>query len=412
MSRPILESNTATVEEMKENLIALGFEPDEVQVKGVSDRKPAEEEGKKPEEPGKLGEKPAEATGTEAAEATGAPKDKVQEPPAVETEEETAKKEKAKGGWQRQVEKKTAENERLRDKLDEEVGDKTRLKAKLEQAERELAELKAGKPAEEPKKDAGPVRPKRPELPELKAFEYDADKFEAAMKDHRKAEVKYDDEMTTYFETVAEQKAEQRVEAENKKRAAEAEENRRIEIENAFVDRRDKDKVGIPDWDEVFASIPEDANMPIADAVSAMGYIKYDSEHPALLYHFLFKDFLENNGAEGERIAALRPARQIIELKKIEDRLSAERTAKAEPPKKEEPPKAAAEKTPEKPKQQPRVPDDPIDPVGGNRVVADPNIEGLHKQIDEAGRAGDYRKVRALMDKLEEQNKKAKTAVR
>lgn len=403
-----IDSNTDTLEELKEQLKGIG----DVEI-GQTDTEAASAGTKTPagepsEKPGESGDKSAAATGDEPK--AGTEPVKSQEPPAGETEEEKTKRleKTSKGGFQRQIEKKTAQIDSLKDQLDEERGDKTRLRDQLAQLKGQLEELKGGAPAstEEPK-DKGPARPKRPDMPELSEFDFDAEKFSAAMKDYRKSAAKYDDDLDVYFQAVAEQKADQKVAADNERRATEGRNAEAVKLENAFVGRREEGKALIEDYDDVMGTIPStdvtffDRDIPAEGMLSvAAHYVKFESDAPAELLYYFAKDHSENDGAEGERLLALSPTKRVIELRKIEERLVQERAALNAPPAKREEPKPAtppaARETPAPPKPARKAPDDPIDPVGAHGVSGSPG--DLHQQLDKASQAGDAREVRRIRE--------------
>lgn len=402
-----IDSNTLTEDQLREEMRSIGLEfADEAIVNG---------QGKKPSEPSGESGEPAATTEVEAPATTEAAEPERQEvAPKGETEEEREAK-KSKGGFQRKIETLTSRVDSLKDQLDEERGDKTRLKAKLEQAEAELEEMKAGgnKPSEEPA-DKGPAKPKRPKMPQLSDFEFDADKFAEAQKQYTADMDKYDDAMDVYFQAVAEHKANERVEAVRKADAAAAEEAKAIEIENEFVARKEDGKKNIPDFDEVLAQIPEkavtylDKNVIPGTTLSVAGaYIKYESEAPADLIHYFAQDYLDGE-SEGERLVNLSPTKQIIELRKIEEKLIAAREAKSKPKEEKKPPVAAAPPANPKPATR-KTPDEPIDPVGARGGTSGTGVD-LQKQLEAAAEAGNGPEVRRIRGLMQQQAAKARHA--
>lgn len=376
-----LESNTATDEELKQALASLGATLEEEKAVEV----PKEEPKSEPTgEPG--ADKGAAEPEGKTAPVTEPEKKESQEVPPGEPKED-----KAKGGWARKVEKLTAKVDSLQDRLDEELGDKGRLRNELAEAKAELAKANTAKPAAEEVK--GPVRPKRPTLAEC---DYDQDKLDTEMG-------KYDDLVDAYHKGLRDLDLEQFSKKERERQAQEAEEAKVKASNEAFGKRLDPGKAGYPDWEELFDEVGdrekagEKSFVELSDV--GAGYIWNESENPADLLHFLANDLVNGDGAEAERLLALTPFRLVIELKSIEDRIAQERKAAVTPPKKEEPPKAAVADAPETPvKEQPKpkkTPDAPIEPLGGR---TSPNPGNLEKQIADAANLEDggkeYRRLR------------------
>ncbi len=99
---------------------------------------------------------------------------------------------------------------------------------------------------------------------------------------------------------------------------------------------------------------------------------------------------------------------QIKELGKIEDRLlAAQKGTKAEePPKPED--KKPTQEPPAKPAAKPaKVPDEPIDTLGGGRAIAGTSLTSLYKQADVAASAGDHKEVKRLLNLIETEERKA-----
>ncbi len=413
MARPTIEDNTSTPEELNAALVDLGFEPAvKPEVKANEPDKggePSKEE--KPDSEGKPGDKTsAEPEGKSATDPEPVIEKPQETPPGEELGADGKPKEKAKGGFQKKIETLTSRVETLRDKLEEKDGSEARLQRQLEEAKRELEDFRAGKTAEPEKKDDGPKRPKRPEVPDLSKLDYDTAKYEQAMKDYRVAEDKYDNDLDAYNGAVADKKAKDAVAAENKRREDAQREAQVTKVEGEAIDRLLGGKKAYEDWDDVYESLPEKAELPLDKSEVACGYIKYDSADPAGLYRFFFKDYLENDSAEGERIAKLSPARQVVELAKIEDRLAAERKGtKVADPVKPEPvveDKKPTQEPPAKPKPPAKVPDEPIDTLGGGRAIAGTSLPSLYKQADAAALAGDGKEARRLLAQIEIEERK------
>lgn len=390
-----LYSNTGTEEDLKEAFTANG-----ATVPGAAtvDDKPKEEPKKetKPEQTVEPGAEDAAETAAETDPEKG-PEDKTkqghQEP-------------KAKGGWQRKVEKQRAEIADLRKKLDEYAGVETSPKYKAMQEE--LAAAKAKLTELNPPtvtKDEGPVKPKRPTLAEC---DYDQDKLEAALE-------AYDDKMTQYHESIAERKTNelltQREQAEQAKRMEE-ESNR---VYNEFVTRKDKERDLIPDFDELIEASGKTGQSTIFDRIQdgskfgkvtpAESYLVMKSKHPAELLAFFMKDLVENDGDENERFQALDPIDLIIELRELEGRLASDRAkaAKGSTSGKEETTPKEPEKPPVKPQRTiAKTPDAPLETVGGgstNVVSGD-----LNARMAKAAAAGNSKEFRELL-KLQQAQK-------
>lgn len=390
-----LASNTATDAELQEALKELGAEPP-AEEKPVVATPPVEE--KKASEPKvEPGDKAAVETPGKSATGTEPVKAETQVVPGVESAEE---KEKAKGGWQRKVEKLTKLVDSFKDQLEEEKGDKARLRAKLEDAEAQLAEVHAAKPSEEAPKVTGPVRPKRPTLADS---EFDQEKYDAAL-------TKYDAEMDAYYDKMADIKAESAVAKDNERRATEAKQAQEAKFRQELNQRIEVGKAKYDDYQEMLdaaKNTPTVCDKEVGGEMSgvALGYIE-NADNPGDLIYYLAKDAAENGAKESKRLSGLSAFRLVIELKAIEDKILSEREKAAapkvvpEPPKKEEPPVVAVEtpkvEPPAKPeKQVAKVPDDPIEPLGG-RSSADPG--NLTKQIEAAAERGDGPEVRRLRD--------------
>lgn len=383
----IITSNVDTNEQLSEQFKDWGSD---VVVQGTDSKEaetPAEEA------------KPSETTGEPGDKSAAEPEVKtVTDPETVETQEvpegetDEQKKAKAKGGWQRRVEKLTLA-------LEEEGEDKARVKSELRQLKTKLAELEAPteKPAEEAPKDTGPARPKRPSMPDPSDFEYDPEKFSTARKKYEVEMGVYDDAMTAFFDAMAEKKVETRVQADRQQ----------MFVEQQKVALANKVKAGAADYDDydetlaTFQAMEPEAPTDKCQAVNH--FIANEAEHPAALYRYLMKDFLENDGAEGKRIAAMNDFRQVAELTKIEIRLASERATKKPAEKKPDAPKEAP--APPKPVMR-KVPDAPIQTVGGHGTGS---VAGnLEQQYKAAADSGNGKEAFRLLKLLETQSREAK----
>lgn len=373
-----LESNTQTEAELTDALVKNGLTPTSQETEEKTEEGKVEE--KKPSEPTEVpGEKvPAEAEGKTATE-TEAVETKSQETTQEEAEEV---KKKSKGGFQSKNEKLTRQLGEAREELELERGDKTALRKRVEELEAKLADNKPAE-ADKPKEL---VRPKRPELPELAEFDFDQEKYSAAMKTYRKDMSLYDDEMDAYHEAKAEKKVNAALEGEKEKTRAEKEQEAQQKAYNGFVSKKDAGRQNYDDWDDVIAEA-EDMAFPPA----IQGAI-FESENPAdLLYHFA------KNPKELERFESLNPLSQVREITRLEDRIVAARTTE---PKEES--KAAPEKKDPPAKEQPKrveTPDAPITPVGSRAQAKGKNFDEQLRAASESGDSKEFNRIRALQMK-------------
>lgn len=329
--------------------------------------------------------KPTGDTPVEGQEHSGSDpaKDKAEAEAEKPTQEKTEKpteeakpeevKQKSKGGFQAKVEKLTAQADRLRDDLDAERGSKAKLQKELEEVNAKLAELQPKK--EEPKAQ-GPEKPKRPTRAE---FEFDEDKFEAALAEH---EVKLD-AYNSELRRLDREQVRQEVKAEAEKADAERQEASR---RKAFADKVQAGAAKINDYAETLEDFPEGYETITDKNRVAHDYLVTEADNPAALMHFLMRDAIDNDGAETERLLALSPFRLVIELRAIEERIAKAVTATLEPEK----PKVD---TPAKPQPKPKqaVPDDPIEPVGGRHQPSPMNLED---QLKVAKTPAEYSRIR------------------
>ena len=399
----VIESNFETEEQLREALSFHGYNPMEVKPTEEATPPKAEES----EQAGTPGDKVSAEPDGESATGTEPAEPRTQEAPE-------GGKPKPKGGYQYKIDKLTERVDSLRERLEEEEGDKRRLKEQLEAAQEELTAFRAGKVSEEPAKDAGPKKPKRPEVPELAAYEYDADKFAEAQRKYRADMDKWDEAMDTYFQAVATKTAEERIAAE---RISQEEASQVAEMERqeqVAVDMHWENAKLYPDYNDIrerFNEAVENGPKPAIDASeAAQAYMRYKADEKAGLTMYFMRDYLENDGKEGKRIAAI-PADDITklirELGKIEDRLVAERTT----PKKTE---AAAPAAPPAKKPEPRkVPEAPIEPARPGITPVTPGnlLEQVQAAAERAAQTNspeDARNYRMLVGRLQAQERAAK----
>jgi hypothetical protein len=405
-----IETNTQSREEVEGAFIAHGMKPVLVEEKKAPAAKPAAVV-EKPSEPV---EEPGDATvpAETAGEGTAAEvKDPTQETDPAPTQ--VVPKPKSKGGFQAKLDKATAKIDNLQEELDSERGDKTRIAEKLTAAQAELEALRGGetKPAA---KDAGPVRPKAPVMPDLADFDFDQDKYKAALKTFRSDQEKYEGELDAYYEAMASKKANEAVATAEANAKKARDEQAAMESQNAFVALKDRDAATY--GEEAWAELLE--NEPKWESYSTVlpGLIM-DSEIPGHLMMYLYEnpDELERISGMTDRLGQKHLLRQATAIGRIEDKLVAELKSKSNgAPAKEPKPVAAAaavaatEAPPAKPaKPRAETPDAPIKPVGA-RMTGGGAVD-YNALLEAAAKAGDgkeYRRLRALQHA--EQAKKAR----
>lgn len=328
------------------------------------------------------GEKTTESKGEPGVKDPAEPKDKTA--PASEPEKKTQEvapeqpaettKEKSKGGFQVKLEKATKKAEDALEALEEERGDKAKLKAKLDEANAELAKLKKSEePGGDVKEDGPPKRPTRVQA------EYDDDKYEALM-------AEYDVKLAAYFDGVAEQKSQKAVEIDRQKRA---EESRTQANEEFGKSTRKNGAEAYTDYEEVFSQLPDDVRS-IADDPIVAQYIRAKAKNPHDLLYFIAKDMLENEGEECARIAEMDDFDKVIELRTIADRMVEARTKPVDavkPPAGDvadpaKPEKAAVEQPPVKEKPKPKTPDEPIQPLGSRTAQTTSSYKAMADRGD------------------------------
>jgi hypothetical protein len=374
-----LTSETQSPEEMAQAFEHFGYKPkvegdkSEAEKPPVSETQvePVETKSDKTGEPG--GDKTPVETKPETVAAPEPAKDKKQETPQEDKAEpkvdEVTEHKKATDGFKRKLEAKVAELGRTREELEAERGDKSVLRDRIKALETQIEDLKP--------KDVKPTEPVKPKRPTRAQFEFDDDKYEAAMDAHDTAMDAYNKQVnelaiTKALETAAEKSATE--EAQRKSDAAYA----------AFEKRRDAEKnsdaADLADWNDVRDKILAMPGKPLtifeaSDAASA--FVAGEADNPAGVIHYFAKDLVETGGEESARVAALNPLAQIKELTKIDDRITAQRKAskKAPEPKAEVKPEPEVKVEPEKPpapivKPPVKTLESPLSPLGGGRGAA------------------------------------------
>ena len=403
-----VDTNTQRANEVLDAFKAHGYEP-------VEEKKPEPKPEAKTTE---SAEAPGDKIPAEAAGGTDAPvvETKTQETDPAPTQT-TPEPKKNKGGFQAKLEKLTSKVGTLQDELDAERGDKTRIAERLAAAQAELEALKGGGTVKtvEPEKATGPVRPKRPEMPDLAEFDYDQDKYQAAMKAYRSNLDKFDAELDEYHAAVADQKAKQAVAEDKQKTQRAREEAAAIEMQNAFVALKDRDAAEYDE--EEWAELVD--NQPNWQEVSpVLPGVIMQSEIPGHLMMYLYQ-----NPDELERISKMvdykgepNVLKQTATLSKIEDKVIAQRNGAAtggqgQP---EAKPVAASKVVvdtppPAKPKQKVETPDAPLNPVGARTARSgSTDYKTLQREASERGDTKEYQRLRAL--EHQEKHSKAKPA--
>ncbi len=325
----------------------------------------------KSEEPGKPGAKdPAEPETKTIADPEPAKPESQVEPPQAPVEPE---KPKSKGGFQAKLEKKTAELERVRDELETERGDKTRLKDKLAELQAQVDKLV--NPTVEVVAE-GPKRPQRPKRGDMSKWDFDEGKFDEAL-------ATYEEELSNYHQQVSQntiKEALDKSEAERQQKEAQTTADRRV---NEYLSKVREDAKVIEDFDDMMASLEDDVAIP--DVIR--GVLMEECEHPSEVLYFLAKDQIENDGSELKRLSALSPIKQAAEVTRLHDRLAREREARLTPKKEvkvaEEAPKPEVVK-PVKVETKREVPEAPL----AETVVGGRSAQAKAMTLEEAAALG------------------------
>lgn len=391
-----IASNSGTEQDIADAMVANGIKPEETAAP-VVEAKPAEDKSKSVSAEAPGDKIPAE-TEDKSAAVTEPVKDKSQEKPpeeqvvAAEIPPEP-KKEKAKGGFQIKVDKLTKTVDLLQSQLDAKEGNEARLRRELEEAQAELVKLKPPEP--ETSKEL--VRPKRPKLSE---FEFDQDKYDAALE-------AYEGKLDEYHAAVTNKTVSDALKAENDTRSQKEQEERIARAEAEFHERRKKGESLYPDFADLRDALPEDAETLINRSPVVRRYIGMKSKEPVHLVRFLMKDFLENDEVEANRFMEMDDDDQLIAIRDLENQLIREHkkgakeeaaetvVATAEPEKK--PAKAVEAATPakEKPKRA-EVPDEPISPVGNSATAKGKDLNAQMQAASEVKDGKEFRRLLAL----------------
>lgn len=396
-----LYSNTGTEADLEQAMVANGVEP-EAKVAEVKEV-PAKVASEQKVEPG---EKTAAETPAKTEPDTE-PENKSTQQGA--TQEQTEKK-KAKGGFQRRVEILTAETDRIKDELNQERGDKAKLRKELAEANRRLEAIN-NPPVDE--KVSGPVRPKRPEMPDREELGYDEDKFVAAMKQYRTDMAGYDEKLDKYTDAMAERKVQEALTKQAETESVRKQKEKSDTAYAEFIARNKKGQEAIPDFDEVKAMVPDEVSsifdsLPDGTASPAYAFAVMKAKHPAeLFYHFL-KDAAENDSAENEKYAQLDPIDLVIELRALESRLAIQRE-KGTASTTEQVAKEPEPKTPPVAQPKPKIakaPDAPLEPVGSAGTTVPTG--DLNALMAAAAAGKNYREFNRLLDIQQTRNRQAR----
>ena len=386
-----LTSNSETADQLAAGIQKIG---DKATVKDEAVvEKPVEEKEKKPAETEVPGDKLPAETGSESV---ATKTEVVEEKPAQEgsQEPEDKAKPKSKGGYQSKIEKQAREINRIREDLEAERGDKTRLRQELEQAQARLAELQ---PKDE-KKPTGPVRPVEPEMPDLEELEFDQERYSAAKKQYKLDKAKYNSDLEKYEQEMIDFRVSKQLDEAQKQRQVNEARAKQQRVYDEFVERKDSQSAEYEDWDEHFGPGSEDTD--VSDVVEAAVML---SDNPAhlMMYFKLHPDELQ-------KIEAIEhPIARTKEIDRLENKIMAER---AKPESKDE---KKAETKPEKtetPTAKPTtkpVPEAPLETVGGKTTAVNNDLAGLYAQHQAAVTAGDARKVRELTALIKAKQKPA-----
>lgn len=385
-----IASNTQTETEIVDALKANGLEPVETEAP-AKEAKPVVEDNQS-EPSGEPGEKvPAETEGKTAAEPDAAGEKSQETAPPEGTTPKDKDKDKPKGGYQAKIEKLTRRIEEIQERLEEEAGSKSALRAERDELAAKLAELQPAEPEKEPDL----VRPTRPKAPRLKDFDFDADKFEAAQETYDQEFAKYEEDLDKYNAEVRAREREEDRRKDAEARQKQEQEANVVRTVEQFEARRKKEEHLYEDYAELRDALPANARTIIDESPVVLDYVMKESEHPVHLVHFFMKDLIENDGAEGERIAKLPPIKQVLEVAKIEAGLIRENKA-ASKEKSGEAGEAPAAVTPAKelPKRV-ETPEEPIRPVGSRAATG--GAKNLDQQMREAAERGDNKKFQELL---------------
>ncbi len=393
-----IESNSGTEQDIADAMKANGIEP-VAKVEPVVETPPAKEE-----KPAESTETPGEKVAAEPADKTVAvpetvKTDKSQEKPPEEqvtaSEETPEVKEKAKGGFQKKIDKLTKTVDVLQAQIDAKEGNEARLRRELEEAQAELVKLKPAEP-ETPKEL---VRPKRPKLSDV---EFDQDKHDAAME-------KYEAELDTYHAAVTKQTVDGALKAENETRIKGEREQQAAKSLKEFEERRDKDKEIYPDFADLVEALPADAETLVNRSQVVADYIQFKSKAPIHLIRYLINDFVNGDEAEADRFMKMDDYDKVIQLRDLENQLikdHAKGAVKEEETPVITPKKAPEVATPAKDKQErAKVPDEPISPVGNG---AGAKGKDLNEQMAAASAAGNFKEFNRLLDLQGKEKRAAK----
>ncbi len=380
-----IESNSGTEQDIADAMKANGIEPI-AKVEPVVEATPAKEE--KPAESTETpGEKvAAETEGKTVADPEPA-KDKSQEKPPEEqvtAAEGTEGKEKAKGGFQKKIDKLTKTVDLLQSQIDAKDGNEARLRRELEEAQAALVKLQ---PAE-PEKPKELVRPKRPKLSEL---DFDQEKYDTALEE-------YEGKLDEYHAAVTKQTVDGALKAENETRIKGEREQQAAKALKDFEERRDKDKEIYPDFGDLVEALPADAETLVNRSQVVADYIQFKSKAPIHLIRYLINDFVNGDEAEADRFMKMDDYDKLIQLRDLENQLIKEHAkgaAKEEETPVVTPKKAPEVATPAKEKQErAKVPDEPISPVGNG---AGAKGKTLNEQMQAATEKGDTKEFMRLL---------------
>ena len=352
----VITSTTDSAEQVKAALESRGFEASEVvdpDVEQAAEETPAETpaEEVQTETPA-----PAEGTGepagtTDGETVPGSEPDDDDEQEPDEPAPAGGKPKGKRGGFQKKIDKLTA--------------DKHRLEGELAATRRQLEGKPAGEtPADQPVVDQGPVKPTRPKLAD---FDGDWDKYESAQS-------VYEEKKTEYDRSIA-------LKEFNEQRQREQLAQVQQQIQGQFEQRKTAVMEKFDDYEEVIESLVAAGDV-VFPGYLAEAFME-SPQGPEVMYH------LAKNVDEAKRILALSPRMQLLEIGKIEATLEANSKEKPTETVPATPARAAAPAPAQNQKPTTSKAPTPIKPVGARTAT---NTSSLA----EAAERGDFKTYEKL----------------
>ncbi len=368
----MLSSNTRTEEELRDDLKRMGVD---IQTP-APEAEAVTEESKVVETPeSEQADKPGETIPAENASKTAAEPETAK--PTQEASQDGKEPEpkpeanKSGKGFVRQIDKLERKAERLEADLEAERGSKTAIQRELDEVKAKLAELQPAPAKKEPDLE----RPKRPTRAQ---FEFDEEKYEAAMAEYDvKLDEYHEEKNAKVVESTLAERERARQEAERRS------EETRVLAE--FEERKSAESQEYEDWDELLGPDSE----PIAfsdDLKPVLESFLVQSENPGHLLHYLAE-----NPKDFERLETINPILVVRELTRLQDKAVKQFEEQHKQGEKPAASAATPEKLPTKPAPKPlKTPDAPIEPLGGRASTV------THKSLEKAAEDGPkaYREAR------------------